>query len=365
MKHLSVLVKPVSGSCQLRCRYCFYRNITQNRETGNYGLMTEVTADALIRAAFQEAGPNGTVQFTFQGGEPTLAGLGFYRRFMELEAQYRKGRLQVSHSIQTNGLLLDEAWAVFLKKHNFLVGLSLDGTPAIHDAHRVDASNIGTWARVLDALALLKRHNVETSLLCVISAAAAKKPAAVYNSMKQLYGQSLQFIPCLDPLDSTRSTEPYSLKPEAYARFLCQLFDCWYRDWKKGNYYSIRNFEDYIRILMGMPPAACALCGMCGSYLVAESDGSLFPCDFYVLDEWRIGNIKDCTFTQAFQSDTMRKFVSKRLPEECSSCSYFPLCRGGCQRDRMPNGSNYYCSVFKAFLHHSLPRLQEIAHTIR
>ena len=123
MKHLSVLVKPVSGSCQLRCRYCFYRNITQNRETGNYGLMTEVTADALIRAAFQEAGPNGTVQFTFQGGEPTLAGLGFYRRFMELEAQYRKGRLQVSHSIQTNGLLLDEAWAVFLKKHNFLVGL--------------------------------------------------------------------------------------------------------------------------------------------------------------------------------------------------------------------------------------------------
>lgn len=365
MKHLSVLVKPVSGLCQLRCKYCFYRDIAQNRETEHYGLMSEATVDALIRAAFQEAGCYGTVQFTFQGGEPTLAGLDFYRQFLELEAKYRKGSLQVSHSIQTNGLLLDKEWATFLKEHQFLVGLSLDGTPAIHDAYRVDLYNAGTWDRVLNTLELLKQHNVETSLLCVVSATAAKKPAAVYNSMKQLYGQSLQFIPCLDPLDCARGIEPYSLKPESYSRFLCQLFDCWYWDWKKGNYYSIRNFEDYIRILMGMPPAACAVCGMRGSYLVAESDGSLYPCDFYVLDQWRIGNIKNCSFSQALQSDIMARFISRKLPEECCKCAYYPLCRGGCQRDWLHNGSNYYCGVFKTFLHYALPRHQEIACSAR
>ena len=363
MKSLTFLIKPASSLCDLRCKYCFYHDISDIREVKSMGVMSESTARALVRSAFSAVEPGGFVQFTFQGGEPTLAGLDFFRGFLALEEHYRPKDVQVGHSIQTNGLRLNEEWAAFLGQYGFLVGISIDGTQAIHDAYRVDAAGNGTWERVAASLALLDRFGVETNLLCVVTSAVARVPQKVYASLRRLGNHPMQFIPCLDPMEAQRGAEAYSLKPEGYGRFLCSLFDCWYRDWKAGNYISIRTFDDYLRILMRMNPSTCAASGACGSYLVVEGDGSLYPCDFYVLDQWKIGSIQDMTVEEAFSSPISRRFLAEGAarPENCRNCPWLPLCRGGCRRDWTQDQKNYYCTAFSAFFRYSLPRLQEMA----
>ena len=179
MRSGTFLIKPASSLCDMRCRYCFYHDISDIREVKSMGIMSEATAQALITAAFAAVEPGGFVQFTFQGGEPTLTGLDFFRRFMELEEQYREKDVGVGHAIQTNGLHLDEAWAQFLKQHEFLVGVSIDGNQAIHDTFRGDAAGKGTWDRVTNALALLDRYGVESNILCVVSSTVAKNPQNV------------------------------------------------------------------------------------------------------------------------------------------------------------------------------------------
>lgn len=363
MRSVTFLIKPASSLCDMRCRYCFYHDIADIREVRSMGIMSEDTAAALIKKAFSAVDHNGFVQFTFQGGEPTLVGLDFFRRFLQLEAQHRPGNVSVGHAIQTNGQWITEEWAEFFREHGFLVGISIDGNESIHNSFRVDASHKGTWDQVVKALAILDRYKVETNILCVVSAVVAKNPQKVYGALRKLGDHPMQFIPCLDPLEAQRGAENYSLKPDAYGKFLCNLFDCWYRDWKVGNYVSIRIFDDYLRILMGMPPSTCAASGSCGSYLVVEGDGSLYPCDFYVLDQWKIGNIRDMTVAEALASPVSRKFLNEgaNRPVDCRFCRYFPICRGGCRRDWTEQHKNYYCTSFKAFLDYGLPRLQEMA----
>ncbi|MBQ9989925.1 MAG: anaerobic sulfatase maturase [Lachnospiraceae bacterium] len=363
MQSITFLIKPASSLCDMRCHYCFYHDISDAREVKNMGCMEDETAHILIQKAFHAVQPGGFIQFLFQGGEPTLAGLDFFRRFLQLKEEYSPGNVQVGYSLQTNGLHLDEKWASFFQQHHFLVGLSMDGNQRIHDSGRLDASGRGTWERVKEALALMDQFNVETNLLCVVSATIAKNPEKAYRSLRSLGNHPLQFIPCLDPIDAERGKEPYSLKPDAYGHFLCSLFDCWYRDWKSGDYVSIRTFEDYLRILMHLSPSTCAASGSCGSYLVVEGDGTIYPCDFYVLDQWKIGNIREMTVEEALSSPISRRFLEEgsRRPEACRSCCYFPLCRGGCKRDWTDTQVNYYCSAFKSFFDYSLPRLQEMS----
>lgn len=363
MNSVTFLIKPASSLCNMRCKYCFYEDVASSRSLKSMGIMTRDTARRIVSEAFRVVGRGGRITFMFQGGEPTLAGLDFFRTFITLEKEYAKPGIHVHHAIQTNGLCLDEEWACFFREHGFLVGLSIDGTQAVHDRFRVDAAGTGTWERTVAALELLENHQVETNLLCVVTAQAAKKPQQVYRSLVQLGGHPLQFIPCLDPLECSRGSEPHSLTPEAYGKFLCSLFDCWYRDWKMGHYISIRTFDDYLRLLMRMMPSSCAASGSCGHYLVAEGDGSLYPCDFYVLDQWYLGNIHDCSIEQALSSANAQLFLKegRRRPAECRSCRYLPICRGGCKRDWQENGSNYYCSSFGAFFPYAIPRLEEMA----
>ena len=366
MKHVSLLIKPASSLCNLRCRYCFYHDIADVRSVKSYGRMSLSTAERLIRSAFEAVSPGGSIQFAFQGGEPTLAGLPFFRSFLELEARYAVPGVQVFHSIQTNGTLLDEDWAGFLRRHNFLVGLSIDGPKDIHDLHRVDGEGNGTWNRVTQALRLLQKHHVEVNLLCVVTGTCAKRPQKVYRALQKLGVPYLQFIACLDPLEGERGGASYSLTPALYGRFLCGLFDAWYLDWKAGHYTSVRLFDDYIHLLLGRPPGTCATAGQCGSYLVAEGDGSLYPCDFYVLDGWKLGEAGSCTLEEASRSPLARRILDegRQRPPACRTCSWFSLCRGGCKRDwRTVNGAaeNYYCESFRAFFSHAYPRLCEIA----
>ncbi len=369
MGSVTFLVKPASGLCDMRCRYCFYEDVSRNRQVRSLGLMSADTAGALIRAGLAHAGPGGHVHFLFQGGEPTLAGVGFFRAFLRTVRELRPAGTDVSFSIQTNGQTLDRDWAELFRENGFLVGLSLDGTRTLHDRFRRDTNGDGTWERTVRALEMLTEEGVETNLLCVVTGDAAKVPRQIWQSLRKLGDYPLQFIPCLDPLEAPRGGMPWSLTLEAYGHFLKGLFDCWYEELSRGTYVSVRFFDDLLRLMAGMAPGSCAAAGRCGGYLAVEADGGLYPCDFYVLDKWCIGAIQNMTVSEALASPVMERFLAEgaRRPAACGACPYAPLCRGGCRRDfeEGPAGpANYYCSSLRAFFSYALPRLQAAARAL-
>ena len=366
MKRLSFLIKPASSRCNLRCRYCFYEDVSDKREKKSYGVMSDETAEKLIHAACEESGKGGELHFAFQGGEPTLAGLDFFRRFVLRAESCAQGRQRVSFSIQTNGTLLDDAWAAFFKEKRFLVGLSVDGDRGLHDLNRVDANGKGSWSDAVRALRCLQKYEVDVNLLCVVTGSCARHPQQVYGALKRLGVRYLQFIPCLDPIGEERGREKFSLTPEAYGSFLCRLFDAWYDDWKNGRYCSIRQFDDYVHLLTGGEVSACTASGHCGRYLVVEADGGLYPCDFYVLDPWRLGTVGEEPLASVIGGQTERRFLAEgeRRPDGCRDCRWFPICRGGCKRDwiqREGETVNYFCEAYRRFFSHSITRLREIA----
>lgn len=366
MKNVNLLIKPASSLCNLRCKYCFYEDEAQNRTQHSMGIMKEELADTLIRQVFETVDSDGTVSFAFQGGEPTVAGLPYFRHFVEKVKQCRPPRVRVGFAIQTNGTLLNEEWAQFLKAEGFLVGLSVDGFREAHEAHRVDAEGNGTWKRVLTAKALLDQYAVDYNALCVVTGRCARHPEKAYGSLKNLGFRYIQFIACLDPIGHARGQEPWSLTPELYGRFLCRVFDLWYRDWAGGDYHSIRLFEDYVHILLGDGASTCATCGKCGAYLVLEGDGSAYPCDFFVLDDWKIGNIGQMSVADLAAGEKSAAFLrwGSVKPAECAACPYGAICNGGCKNDWYTDETgphNYFCASFRELLDHALPRLQQIA----
>ena len=363
---VTLLIKPASSLCNMRCKYCFYADVAANRDIPSYGIMSEETLEHLVKGVFAYA--EQSVSFGFQGGEPTLAGIGFYRKLVLLQEKYNAKHIAVYNSIQTNGYLLNEEWAEFFKAHGFLVGLSLDGSKEVHDKLRVDAYGKGTYGKVRDAAALLARHGVDFNILCVVSEYAAEHPRQVYNALKQY--KYLQFIPCLDPLDGWKKN--YSLSEKKYAAFLNETFRLYAESFLSGEYVSVRNFDNYIGILLGRPPENCAMNGRCAAYYLVEGDGSVFPCDFYVLDRWKLGNVAQDSFADMATSEKLREFTEESLfvTEECKRCPWYPLCRGGCKRDREPfidghPGRNRLCESFKHFFAYSYPVMLKMAHIIQ
>ena len=366
MKQLQFLIKPASSACNLRCRYCFYTDIAQNRSVSHMGMLKEETVDILLAEAFSVIEPKGQIHFAFQGGEPTLAGLPFFQSFAKKVTQRKPKDVAVSYSIQTNGILIDGAWADFFRQYDFLVGISLDGYRDLHDHYRVDPENRDTWKRVSAAFQLLNKAGVRVNALCVVTGQCTKHPDKAYRELKKLGAEFMQFIPCLDPIEEERGTMPFSLTPKAYGQFLSRLFDLWFEDWSRGDYHSIRLFDDYIHILIGESSGStCSTCGRCGSYYVVEGDGSVYPCDFFVLDRWKMGRFGETSLEQMAQSTQAKDFLNwgKEKPAECAACRWGQLCRGGCKNDWERNGPahNHYCEAFKAFFAHAEARLLLIA----
>lgn len=362
MNTLNLLIKPAS-LCNIRCRYCFYADVSAHAEHSGSGIMAGETLERIVSGAFEAAEEQ--VIFGFQGGEPTLAGLDFFRHFIELEKKYEKPGVRISHTIQTNGLLLDEAWADFLRENRFLVGLSMDGNKELHDRFRLDPSGKGTYRKVRNALSLLQKHSVETNLLCVVTGQMARHPEQAYRALKETGCRYLQFVPCIDPMES-KGGEIYSLTSDRYASFLKTLFDLWYRDWEQQDYVSVRNFEDQVHLLCGRRPGTCASAGQCGEYLVIESDGTVYPCDFYTTKEWSLGSVFDREFGRFFETEKSRDFIlsGRKVPEKCSACKYYRACRGGCRRDRKITADeeiNRYCEAFQDYFAYAWPRLERIA----
>ncbi len=308
------------------------------------------------------------VPFHFRAVSLQLAGLDFYRSAVGFAKKYNTKKIPVHFALQTNGLAIDKSWAEFLSENHFLVGLSLDGYKDTNDAMRVDPQGNGSYNRIMDTARLFNEYNVEYNILCVVNSYIARHISKVYNFFRKNGFKYLQFIPCLDPLGEAPGMHEFSLTPERYTQFLKNLFDEWYRDIIDGRSISIRYFDNLIGLMLGYPPEACDMVGVCSTNFVIEANGGVYPCDFYVTDEWYLGNIMDIGFAKLAEGLKAREFVEASMYTDpaCSNCSYRFLCRGGCRRLREPfadgrPGLNIYCSSYKAFFDYAGKRLQEIA----
>lgn len=360
-----IMVKPASGLCNMRCRYCFYADEMSHRQQASYGIMDQETAKCVIQKTLEREKSGCT--FAFQGGEPTLAGLDFYQKWLQTEEKYNTKGIPVSHALQTNGSLLDQAWCDFLARHHFLVGLSVDGIKATHDAFRKGAQGEDTYFHTLEAAERLKHAGVQFNVLTVVNSRTAPKIRRIYEQYRKLGLVWQQYIACLDPVGEKQGMQEYSLTPAAYGQFLIDLFELWEMDVKRGQQPYIRQFENYVGLLLGQEPESCEQRGYCSRQTVVEADGSVYPCDFYVMDQYRLGSL----VTESWEAIEARrrdlKFSEQSLDhaESCRQCRYFPICRGGCHRHReqpgTAEGENYFCESYRMFFDACLPGLKRIA----
>ena len=362
MPAVSVLVKPASSACNMTCDYCFYRDEAEQRTAAFKGFMTLSTAEHLLRRAIDFA--DQTCSFLFQGGEPTLVGLDWFRQFLTLEERIiaESGKkLQVFHAIQTNGYALDGDWAAFFAEHQFLVGVSLDGTQALHDKYRHGPGMSGSFEQVRNGIHLLEQYHVEYNILSVVTADAAEEIGDVYRFFREQKFQYLQFIPCLAPLEAQDGVAEGVMTTEQYGDYLVNLFTLWFTDLKRGRYISIRHIDNLMLQLLGRPPESCNMTGRCGIQFMVEGNGDVYPCDFYGLDDYCIGNVETDSFRQMAHTKVARNFLreSYPVPELCKTCHWYGLCRNGCKRDRGPEGLNKDCAAYRHFYETCEPELRE------
>lgn len=363
------MIKPASGRCNMRCGYCFYSDEVSRRKGAICSAMSRETLEQTVKKTLAVA--EGTCTFAFQGGEPTLAGLDFFRELLVLEKAYNIHGVQIHHALQTNGILLDRTWTDFLAEHQFLVGLSLDGSKEIHDRIRIDAQGRGTYSRVMHAVQLLKSSGTDFNILTTVTADVAKAVHRIYGFYRRNGLLYQQYTPCLDPIGEVRGKRSYALTPERYASFLRALFDLWYDDVVHGRFIYIRYFENLVGMLLGEAPESCSMYGSCTRQYVVEADGSVYPCDFYALDAYCLGNMVSHSFDEMDRKRSEISFIemSRMQHESCTKCKWQKLCRGGCRRDRENHKGeialNYFCSSYKAFFEYAAPRLVEIARHVR
>lgn len=366
MPNINFLIKPASGRCNLRCKYCFYDSIIENREIKSYGMMNEDTLESIVKKGLEYA--DNMCGFTFQGGEPTLVGLEFFENLIKLQNKYNKRNIKIHNAIQTNGIVIDEKWAKFLSDNKFLVGLSLDGYKDAHNLNRIGPNGKETFSTVMAAVELFNKYKVEYNILCVVTSNTARYANKIYDFFKSNNFKYIQFIPCLDPLEKEHGNEMYSLKPKAMENFLKVTFDRWYYDFMNNDYVSIRYFDNLVSMIMGNRPESCSMVGQCNCNLVIEGDGGVYPCDFYVFDKWNLGNINDREISELRTCKTGIEFVKGSLgvEDECTTCKWGSLCRGGCRREREDYknnkiGLNYYCTAYKNFFEYAYERLVIVA----
>jgi uncharacterized protein len=359
----SVLVKPAGPDCNLRCNYCFYRQ-KAGMFDGKTHRMTDRTLETLIR----ECMAMGVSTFSWQGGEPAIMGLDFYKRAVELEIEYGAPGTSVANAFQTNGTLLDADWARFFAEYSFLIGLSVDGPARLHDHYRKDTSGKGTHRRVMDTAKLLRDNGVEFNILALVNDINVKEPEAVWKFLKKNDFAFLQFVPCVEPGGKGKPAT-FSISPEDYGEFLVAMFDLWVGDFPDT---SVRDFDDLLSREVGMTPGTCTVSERCGSYVVIEHNGDVFACDFFVTSKWRLGNILETPLAEIVETGQLEEFAqlkSKHGPV-CAKCPHLPWCHGGCQKHRIVLGGeitdpSYFCKAYKRLFAHAIPKMPELAQRLR
>jgi uncharacterized protein len=380
MPAASILIKPASANCNMDCGYCFYKVESRSRKQYSLGFMTEETLEALTRGAIAYA--DGTLTFAFQGGEPTLCGLGFFKKAIALQQKYQSDKpgLRIENTIQTNGTTLDDAWCRFFHEHNFLVGLSLDGPRKSHDRARRMTDGTPSFEKVMQAAARMRQYQVDFNILTVVTEPMTQQASAVYSFYKRNLYPFVQLIPCMDEQHRGQPggdmKNPYAVQPESYGRGLFVFFFRWLAEFfaggeegRQGYVMDVRMFSNLAQMAAGYPPEECGMSGSCSCYFVVEGDGSVYPCDFYCLDKWRLGDVRT-PFHEMLASEKANEFLrTGRLNEDsaCRLCPYVSLCRGGCRRWREASSvgkENYLCAGFRMFFEHTWERLHFLGSTI-
>ncbi len=362
-QYFSAFIKPASSLCNLKCEYCFYYDEASKRKISSYGNMTKETAKCLIDKVFSYVRPPAQISFSFQGGEPTLVGLDYYHFFCDYAKANASIGMQISFSIQTNGTNLNEEWCQMLKKYNFLVGISLDGTREIHDIYRRDKNSQSTFSHVLKAIRLMNQYNIQYNVVTVVTNILARHPQKVFSFYQKQKFKYIQLIPCLAPLYEDSSI--YRPSPRSYAEFQKRFFDLWYFELLKGNYISVRLYDNLIARLRGKHFEECGMYGKCTPQFVVESDGSIYPCDFYALDQFYSGNIHVNQIDEILNSSGTALFLGQQEPtsELCKTCAVANFCNGGCKRYRSFYQSEQNFCPLQEFYIYALPILQKYLNT--
>lgn len=349
--YVGALILPTSGDCNLNCAYCYRAN---KRGNGDSKRMSYEVLERFI-SQYIELNPVNP-SFGWQGGEPLLMNIDFYEKAMELQRKYKKPGTKISNNIQTNGTLIDERWAKFFKENNFLVGISIDGPPEYHDVVRVDQGGNPTLKRVLKGREYLEKNRVDYNVLLVINKYNVKHAVKVFNFLIKNGFYYIQLIPCTDFDAVTQNLTEYSIKPEDYARFMCDIFDQW---------VSYDNPEIYVNIIdillhsyFGLQPPYCVFDQTCDKMITVDFNGDVYPCDFFVEEQWKLGNIMEEDLGHMLNSEVFKEFRQKmfQLSEECKQCEWFFTCHGGCIRhqDIFHKGENrnYLCEAYKVIFEH-------------
>ncbi len=351
VRPFQLLIKPVGPRCNLACRYCFYSG-DADPNPSLPPVMPDEVLDTMLRKYMSLRLPESIL--CWQGGEPTLAGLPFFQRVVELEMQYGRGGQAVSNALQTNGQLIDEAWAEFLAEYRFLVGVSIDGPREIHDAQRIYADGRGSHERAMRATHLLQRAGVEFNILTVVHRGNQDKAREIFQWELDQGWQHLQYIPCTE-LDSDGNPLPFSCTPEGYGQFLCDLWQA-YRETGRRD-IGIRTFDSWLSRKVLGHNTLCTFSERCGEYLLVKPDGGLYPCDFFYNDQWRLGNLMTGDLVKAYAEvrENGCGLLKGRRDTQCEECPYLDYCHGGCPKDRfaMPphdgTGRTPFCESYRMF----------------
>jgi uncharacterized protein len=387
MKSLHVMAKPHGPICNLDCTYCYY--LEKENLYKAQGRDFRMADDVLEKYISQYIGahPSSTLSFAWQGGEPTLLGIPFFERVVELQKKYAGGKT-IDNAFQTNGTLLDDAWGEFLARHNFLIGISIDGPEEIHDAYRVDKGGKPTFARVMRGLGFLKKHGVAFNTLTVINRKNSYRPNEVYRFLKEIGSKYLQFIPIVEqvaahpdanglvllkPFSRQETTvSEWSVEPLQFGRFLQQIFDSWVIQ-DVGRIF-VQIFDVALESWYGAPQSLCVFAPTCGSALALEHNGDLYSCDHFVYPENRLGNIMQKPMETLVNSQQQMRFGNAKeagLPSDCRQCDVRFACNGECPKHRFTNtasgeyGLNYLCAGYKHFFHHIDPYMRFMAEELR
>jgi uncharacterized protein len=354
LRPFHVMIKPRGPICNLDCAYCYYLS-KEKLYPGSDFRMNDEILESLTRQ-YVEAQPVPEVTFGWQGGEPLLMGLDFFRRAVDLQARYRRQNMRVINALQTNGTLLDDEWCRFFRQHGFLIGLSLDGPEAMHDTFRRDKGGAPTFERVRRGLALLQKHRVEYNVLATVHTANVAQPLKVYRFFRdQIGAQFVQFVPIV----RRDTTSGQSVTGEQYGRFLISIFDEWVR--RDIGRVFVQTFDMALGTWLGQHPGLCVFGPTCRLGLALEHNGDLYVCDHFVEPQHRLGNILESPLVDMANSAQQREFGrAKRdtLPPMCRLCAVRFACQGGCPKDRLltaPNGEpglNTLCAGYKAFFAH-------------
>lgn len=364
----TLLIKPTSADCNLACDYCFYLEKSALYPTLRAHRMSQEVLERLVSSYMATLQPQ--YSFCWQGGEPTLMGLDFYKEAVRLQQAHGRPGSIVANAFQTNGVLIDAEWARFFEKYHFLLGLSLDGPAELHDHYRRHLSGAPSHDEVLRGLAHLKRAGAEFNILVLVTPVNAGKARQVYEYLRELDVDFMQFIPCVE-YDKTGEPLPFTVSAEEWGQFLCEVFDVW-REAGDERRVSVRLFDSLLTVMVHNQYNVCHLGRNCCQYLVVEHNGDIYPCDFFVEADLKLGNLMEGEWADFLSSPLYSAFGAQkaRWNEACKQCQWLKYCSGDClkhrfYKDRDSRSLSFLCAGWQRFFAHAIPYLEELAEQLR